>query len=274
MSTGPAPTPQLVVVNGRMRGAGFDIPDGRSEIGRQAEVAILLDDQDVSRRHAVLDRSGGRVVLADLGSTNGTWVNQRRLHPGDRHDGVELRDGDELRFGSVTMRVSMGPAIPETAVRQYAFGDVHGPVQTGDGQQYTAGRDQYVAGRDLYHDNSVRVEGDYDPWDELFRGRGVGRALMAIGGIIALAGFGIIGYFIFVFAFGSDIADFGGPGELKDPFQKQLLPGVPMVAAGFGLFLVGGILAGIGGGMSKAARKREEELRRERQRRQWRGSDG
>jgi pSer/pThr/pTyr-binding forkhead associated (FHA) protein len=99
MSSGPAPTPQLVVVNGRMRGAGFDIPPGRSEIGRQAGVAILLDDQDVSRRHAVLDRTGGRVVLADLGSTNGTWVNQRRLHPDDRRDGVELRDGDEVRFG-------------------------------------------------------------------------------------------------------------------------------------------------------------------------------
>jgi hypothetical protein len=42
----------LVVVSGRMRGAGFDIPPGRSEIGRQAGVAIPLDDQDVSRRHA------------------------------------------------------------------------------------------------------------------------------------------------------------------------------------------------------------------------------
>jgi hypothetical protein len=73
-------------------------------------------------------------------------------------------------------------------VRQYAFGDVHGPVQTGDGQRYTAGRDRYVAGRDLYHDNSVRVEGDYDPWDELFRGRGIGRVLMAVGGVVALAG--------------------------------------------------------------------------------------
>jgi hypothetical protein len=148
MSSGPAPTPQLVVVNGRMRGAGFDIPPGRSEIGRQAGVAILLDDQDVSRRHAVLDRTGGRVVLADLGSTNGTWVNQRRLHPDDRRDGVELRDGDEVRVGSVTMRISMAPAAPETAVRQYAFGDVHGPVQTGSGRQHVAGRDQYVAGRD------------------------------------------------------------------------------------------------------------------------------
>ena len=272
MSSGPAPTPQLVVVSGRMRGAGFDIPPGRSEIGRQAGVAILLDDQDVSRRHAVLDRTAGRVVLADLGSTNGTWVNRRRLHPDDRRDGVELRDGDEVRVGSVTLRVSMAPAA-ETAVRQYAFGDVHGPVQTGDGRQYVAGRDQYVAGRDQYNDNSVRVEGDYDPWDELFRGRGIGRVLMAVGGVVALVGFGLVMYFIFS-AFGSGIDNFGGPGELGDPFGKELLPGVPLLAAGFGLFLAGGVLAGIGAGMSKAARRREEELRRERGRWQPRGPDG
>jgi hypothetical protein len=97
---------------------------------------------------------------------------------------------------------------------------------------------------------------------------------MVVGSLVALAGFGIVGYFIFVFAFGSGIDDFGGPGELSDPFQKQLLPGVPMVAAGFGLFVVGGVLAGIGSVMSKAARKREEELRRERQRWQRRGPDG
>jgi FHA domain len=274
MPASSAPNPQLVVETGRLRGASFEVPPGRSEIGRQAGVAILLDDQDVSRRHAVLERSGGRVVLTDPGSTNGTWVNRQQLRAGDPRDRVELRDGDELRLGSVTLRFSTAAAGDGTAVREYAFGDVHGPVQTGSGQQYTAGRDQYVAGRDQYHDNSVRVEGDYDPWDELFRGRGVGRALMAIGGIVALAGFGIIGYFIFVFAFGSSIDDFGGPGELRDPFQKELLPGVPMVAAGFGLFLVGGILAGIGGGMSKAARKREEELRREQQRWRGRGPDG
>jgi hypothetical protein len=184
-----------------------------------------------------------------------------------------LRDGDELLLGSVTLRFAVAADGAGTAVREYAFGDVHGPVQTGSGQQYTAGRDQYVAGRDQYHDNSVRVENDYDAWDELFRGRGVGRVLMAVGSLIALAGFGIVGYFIFVFGFGSNINDFGGPGELTDPFQKELLPGVPMVAAGFGLFVVGGVLAGIGGGMSKAARKREEELR-QRQRWQQRGPDG
>jgi hypothetical protein len=262
MSTGPAP--QLVVETGRLRGASFDIPPGRSEIGRQAGVAILLDDQDVSRRHAVIDRSGGRVVLADLGSTNGTWLNRRRLRAGDLRDGGELRDGDEVRVGSVTLRFSA--AGGETAARHYDFGDVHGPVQTGDGQQYVAGRDQYVAGRDQYHDNSVRVDADYDPWDELFRGRGVGRVLMAVGGVIALIGFGMWMYLI-LSAFGSGIDDFGGPGQPSSPFDRELVPGVPLAAAGFGLFLLGGVLAGIGGGMSKAARKREEELRRDRWRR-------
>ena len=138
MSTGPGPVPQLVVVNGRMHGAGFDIPPGRSEIGREAGVAILLDDQDVSRHHAVLERAGSRVVLTDPGSTNGTWVNRRQLRPGDPRDRVELRDGDEVRLGSVTLRFSVAAAGEGTAVREYAFGDVHGPVQTGSGQQYTA----------------------------------------------------------------------------------------------------------------------------------------
>jgi hypothetical protein len=52
MSTHPAPAPQLVVETGRLRGASFEVPPGRSETGRQAGAAIVLDDQDVSRRHA------------------------------------------------------------------------------------------------------------------------------------------------------------------------------------------------------------------------------
>src|SRR5918995_1455616 len=123
MPASSAPNPQLVVETGRLRGASFEVPPGRSEIGRQAGVAILLDDQDVSRRHAVLERSGGRVVLTDPGSTNGTWVNRRQLRAGDPRDRVELRDGDELRLGSVTLRFSTAAAGDGTAVREDAPGD-------------------------------------------------------------------------------------------------------------------------------------------------------
>ena len=178
----------------------------------------------------------------------------------------ELRDGDELRLGAVVLRFSTGvaptgtvpipPPTDEAASRPTVppFGDVRGPVQTGGGQQYSAGRDQYVAGKDQYLDQSVNVQDDYDPWDELFQGRGLGRALMAIGGLIALIGFGMWMYVIF--------SGFGG--SISDPFGIELVPGVPMGVVGFVAFGAGGVLAAIGSGMSKSARKREERLRRER----------
>ena len=63
-------------------------------IGRQATNDVVLSDPNVSRRHAELRRDGGRWVLVDLGSTNGSLVNGKltREH--------ELQDGDRLAFGS------------------------------------------------------------------------------------------------------------------------------------------------------------------------------
>ena len=59
MPASSAPNPQLVVETGRLRGVSFEVPPGRSEIGRQAGVAILLDDHDVSRRHACSSAPAG-----------------------------------------------------------------------------------------------------------------------------------------------------------------------------------------------------------------------
>ncbi|MEU4690913.1 hypothetical protein [Actinoplanes sp. NPDC023714] len=75
---------------------------------------------------------------------------------------------------------------------------------------------------------------------------------MIFGTLLALGGFALIGYF-FMIAFGSSIDDPVG----RDPMAAELL-GVPIIPVGAGAFLLGGVLAGIGGGMSKAARKREE----------------
>jgi hypothetical protein len=63
-------------------------------IGRMSNSDVVLADSNVSRRHAELRRDGGRWVLVDLGSTNGTLVNGKlsREH--------ELKDGDTMTFGS------------------------------------------------------------------------------------------------------------------------------------------------------------------------------
>lgn len=69
-------------------------------VGRDASCDLVVDASVVSRRHARIEPSGGRLWLEDLGSTNGTFRN------GDRIGGrVELRSGDEIRVGPLILRV-------------------------------------------------------------------------------------------------------------------------------------------------------------------------
>jgi DNA-binding response OmpR family regulator len=74
-------------------------------IGRAVESDIVITSRRVSREHARLRREGWRVILEDLGSTNGTFLNDERIL-----DPVELRDEDRIRVGDVTF-VFHDPAI-------------------------------------------------------------------------------------------------------------------------------------------------------------------
>ena len=89
--------PRLVVdsVPGLARGSAYDLV-GDCTLGR-GDVEIHLDDPFASGRHARLTRQGHVMVLEDLGSTNGTYLNEepvqgpQPLHPGDR-----IRIGDSV----------------------------------------------------------------------------------------------------------------------------------------------------------------------------------
>ena len=65
-------------------------------IGRAPSNQIVVDHPSISAHHALLLRSGTSYWLKDLNSTNGTWMN------GDCVTDVELKDGDTMRFGSVS----------------------------------------------------------------------------------------------------------------------------------------------------------------------------
>jgi len=67
-------------------------------IGRLPECTVVLNDQNVSRRHAEIRRSGSDVVVADLRSTNGTKVNGHTVSK------RVLEDGDDITVGTTTLR--------------------------------------------------------------------------------------------------------------------------------------------------------------------------
>jgi hypothetical protein len=91
-------TPCVVL---RVRGRDVVLPEGRTIVGRSDACRIILDDPDVSRRHAGLDVTGGQISVADLDSANGVQVNGTRIRGGSR----ALRDGDVLSIGNSTLRV-------------------------------------------------------------------------------------------------------------------------------------------------------------------------
>jgi hypothetical protein len=64
-------------------------------IGRDTDNTIQVDHPSVSGQHAQLTASNGGFRITDRGSTNGTWVNDRRVWS------EELRDGEEIRFGDL-----------------------------------------------------------------------------------------------------------------------------------------------------------------------------
>jgi pSer/pThr/pTyr-binding forkhead associated (FHA) protein len=73
-------------------------------IGRAADNAIRLDDPLVSAYHARLSYAGGQWLLEDLGSRNGSKVNDLKID-----SPIALASGDELQIGSARLRFGLGP---------------------------------------------------------------------------------------------------------------------------------------------------------------------
>lgn len=99
MSENPAPNisdqpARLLIQQGPSQGKEFALTGMQMTIGRSASNEIVLNDPEISRRHAQFSRQGDMYTIQDLGSTNGTFVN------GQRCTGVvSLKDGDLVEFG-------------------------------------------------------------------------------------------------------------------------------------------------------------------------------
>jgi pSer/pThr/pTyr-binding forkhead associated (FHA) protein len=84
---------KLIVTKGNREGTSFQVADG-AKIGRTADVTIQLRDNRVSREHAQVVHHEAGWAIVDLGSTNGTFVNEERVTQ------KVLAHGDQIRTGS------------------------------------------------------------------------------------------------------------------------------------------------------------------------------
>lgn len=101
--------PAVVVKTGPEAGRRIKL-NHEVAIGRQ-DGDLVLVDPELSRRHAVLRRSGESVVVEDLGSTNGTFVNGERIQ-----SPRTVGPGDELRIGRTMLEIESDPRADDTIV--------------------------------------------------------------------------------------------------------------------------------------------------------------
>lgn len=104
---GQAP-PEVVgflVSRGPKAGSRYVLDVGNTTLGRHPESTMFFDDITVSRRHAEVDFDGATTVVRDVGSLNGTYLNQEQLE-----GQAEISEGDVLQIGKFKLLFFHGAA--------------------------------------------------------------------------------------------------------------------------------------------------------------------
>ena len=97
----------LIYPNGSMMGKRYPLEKKEVHIGRTSDCDIVVDMDSVSRRHATLKRDDEVVHIADLGSTNGTYVNNALV------EYRELCDGDQVKIGNAIFKFLSGGNVEQ-----------------------------------------------------------------------------------------------------------------------------------------------------------------
>src|SRR5678816_1818289 len=117
---------RLAAISGKLKGAIITIKDDSFVIGREVAANLCIADASVSRRHSLIEKQGEDLVISDLESLNGTFVNDvpirsRVLEHGDRvrigdsqfvfltHDGEAASKSSEVTIDA--LQIMTGPTV-------------------------------------------------------------------------------------------------------------------------------------------------------------------
>jgi len=97
---------KLVILNQGMTGRSFDLNIERTTVGRVEDNTFHIADGSVSSHHAEILLRGEDILIRDIGSTNGTFINNEKITE------AVLKPGQTLRFGQVELKLDDGSPLP------------------------------------------------------------------------------------------------------------------------------------------------------------------
>jgi hypothetical protein len=259
-------TPYLVALGpGGGQGRRIPLTEDHLVVGRATGSDIRLDDEHVSRTHAILRHEDGRVWVQDLGSSGGTFVNGQAVS--GPH---ELFPGDVVSFATVALRYAPD-AVTDGETMTMPRSDSHGgPRHTGDTApqvRYDIGGQSAGAisnvGRDQYHSYVQHVSQQRESFlREIASTRTKARWLVWIGFLFFVAGFGLFA------AAGLGFIDaVGGASATTDPATLNPLgseiAGVPYGIVGWAMAALGMLLLILGIVLHVVATSRRRRVDRE-----------
>ncbi|HEY7181406.1 MAG TPA: MFS transporter [Blastocatellia bacterium] len=137
----------------------FELPASAITIGKAEDNQLRITDGAISRKHAAVEPKGGDLVIKDLGSLNGVFVNDRRVG----EQGHLLRDGDRIeigrtkmvfRFASSSAPTLITPPAPKAAAAPHHFSSPGAPTETSHEEPLTTLDGRYAIEAKLSEDST------------------------------------------------------------------------------------------------------------------------
>ena len=236
------PTPRLIGIRpDPLRNRVFEIRADQMLVGRDGGCDLVLDDPQVSRRHATLRRAGGEVTVHDLGSRSGTRVNDTTVTAP-----VALHDGDIVAFASVPLRFEQHaerPRGPETLMWQPPP-----PVAPRFEVEHQRGGVISNVGRDQHNYNSYVQHVMHERQSflrDIASTRSKAWLLVWFGFVLVIIGFGVWAANILNFI--GNVQNLGPDAQPDDlPLLGRELFGIPIAVYAFFAVILGSVLLIIG----------------------------
>ena len=147
----------LVVIYGLELGRKYNLENANIIIGRSSKSDVQIDQESVSRNHAKMINTGKSIILRDLGSTNGTYVNDQLI------DEYVMRDGDFIKIGRTIFKFLSGGNI-ENAYHEeiYRLTTVDGLTQIYNKRYFLETLEREISRAHRYHRDLALIMFDID----------------------------------------------------------------------------------------------------------------